>query len=76
MNTPRFHSHMPMSLVSLVLKEFKMSTPKVSSTHTKSKNKIQGPALTHSDLVTPSGTTLAQVMACCLTAPSHYLNQC
>ena len=23
-----------------------------------------------------SGTTLAQVMACCLTAPSHYLNQC
>ena len=22
-----------------------------------------------------SGTTLAQVMACCLTAPSHYLNQ-
>ena len=31
-------------------------------------------------LVTPygdrSGPTLAQVMACCLTAPSHYLNQC
>ena len=23
-----------------------------------------------------SWTTLAQVMACCLTAPSHYLNQC
>ena len=23
-----------------------------------------------------SGWTLAQVMACCLTAPSHYLNQC
>ena len=23
-----------------------------------------------------SGSTLAQVMACCLTAPSHYLNQC
>ena len=23
-----------------------------------------------------SGTTLPQVMACCLTAPSHYLNQC
>ena len=23
-----------------------------------------------------SGTTLAQVMACCLTAPSHYLNHC
>ena len=22
------------------------------------------------------GSTLAQVMACCLTAPSHYLNQC
>ena len=21
-------------------------------------------------------STLAQVMACCLTAPSHYLNQC
>ena len=23
-----------------------------------------------------SGSTLAQVKACCLTAPSHYLNQC
>ena len=23
-----------------------------------------------------SGSTSAQVMACCLTAPSHYLNQC
>ena len=23
-----------------------------------------------------SGSTLAQVMDCCLTAPSHYLNQC
>ena len=23
-----------------------------------------------------TGSTLAQVMACCLTAPSHYLNQC
>ena len=23
-----------------------------------------------------SGSTLAQVMACCLTAPSHYPNQC
>ena len=23
-----------------------------------------------------SGSTLAQVMACCLKAPSHYLNQC
>ena len=23
-----------------------------------------------------SGSTLAQVMACCLRAPSHYLNQC
>ena len=23
-----------------------------------------------------TGLTLAQVMACCLTAPSHYLNQC
>ena len=23
-----------------------------------------------------SGSTLAQVLACCLTAPSHYLNQC
>ena len=34
--------------------------------------------LTHCDLVTQqrSGSTLAQVMACCLTVPSHYLNQC
>ena len=34
--------------------------------------------LTHCGLVTPyiSGSTLAQVMACCLTAPSHYLNHC
>ena len=23
-----------------------------------------------------SGSTLAQIMTCCLTAPSHYLNQC
>ena len=37
--------------------------------------------LTHCDLVTSckrqgSRSTLAQVMACCLMAPSHYLNQC
>ena len=36
--------------------------------------------LTHCGLVMPygdrSGSKLAQVMACCLTAPSHYLNQC
>ena len=37
--------------------------------------------LTHWGLVMPygdkrTGSTLAQVMACCLTAPSHYLNQC
>ena len=37
--------------------------------------------LTHCGLVTSylrqgSRSTLAQVMACCLTAPSHYLNQC
>ena len=37
--------------------------------------------LTHWGLSTPygdkrSGSMLAQVMACCLTAPSHYLNQC
>ena len=25
---------------------------------------------------TTSGSTLVRVMACCLTAPSHYLNQC
>ena len=27
-------------------------------------------------LVKPSGSTLVQAMACCLTVPSHYLNQC
>ena len=36
--------------------------------------------LTHCGLVTlygeRSGSTLAQAMACCLMAPSHYLNQC
>ena len=37
--------------------------------------------LTHCGLVLPYGdkwygSTLAQVMACCLMAPSHYLNQC
>ena len=37
--------------------------------------------LTHCGLGTPYGwhsseSTMAQVMACCLTAPSHYLNQC
>ena len=38
---------------------------------------------THCGLVTPYGnteqrseSTLSQVMACCLTTPSHYLNQC
>ena len=35
---------------------------------------------THCGPVTPyddrSGSTLAQVMACCVTAPSHYLKQC
>ena len=42
-----------------------------------------GANLTHWGLVTSfgkwqhrSGSTLAQVMACCLTAASHYLNQC
>ena len=37
--------------------------------------------LTHCGIVMPYGdidvgSILAQVMACCLTAPSHYLNQC
>ena len=36
--------------------------------------------LNHCGLVTPysdrSGSTLAQVMGCCLTASNHYLNQC
>ena len=37
--------------------------------------------LTHYGLMTPYGnyryeSTMAHVMACCLTAPSHYLNQC
>ena len=35
---------------------------------------------THFGLVTPnrhrSGSISAQVMTCCLTAPSHYINQC
>ena len=36
-----------------------------------------GRSLTHCCLVTIYGDIdLAQVMACCLTAPSHYLNQC
>ena len=35
-------------------------------------------SLWHSDVICRhrSGSTLAQVMACFLTAPSHYLNQC
>ena len=33
-------------------------------------------ALTHCGLVTPSRSTLAQVMGCCLMVPTHYLNQC
>ena len=32
--------------------------------------------LTNCGLVTPYGSTLAQIMASCLTAASHYLNQC
>ena len=36
------------------------------------------PVLNHCDTILwhNSQSTLAQVMACCLTAPSHYLNQC
>ena len=39
------------------------------------------PLLTHCGIMTPHGgqrtrSTLAQVMACCLTASSHYLNKC
>ena len=41
---------------------------------------LWGVFLTHCGLMTPygdrSGSTLAQLMACCLMAPSHYLNQC
>ena len=35
-------------------------------------------SLRHSDVIWRQGSrsTLAQVMACCLTAPSHYLKQC
>ena len=35
-------------------------------------------SLLHSDAIWQlrSGSTLAQLMVCCLTAPSHYLNQC
>ena len=32
--------------------------------------------LIHCGLVHRTGSTLVQVMACCLMAPSHYLNQC
>ena len=32
--------------------------------------------LTHYGLMMPYVSTLAQVMACCLTAPSHHLKQC
>ena len=44
-------------------------------------SKMTAGKLTHWGLVTPygdnnSGSTLAQEMACCLMAPSHYLNQC
>ena len=43
-----------------------------------SKQKINSLRPSHSDAILRhrSGSTLAQVMACCLTAPSHYLNQC
>ena len=44
------------------------------------RDKRCGFSLTHWGLVTPwrhgTRSTLAQVMAWCLTAPSHYLNQC
>ena len=35
-------------------------------------------SLWHSDAISQlrSGSTLVQLMDCCLTAPSHYLNQC
>ena len=46
-----------------------------------SSNGLQRPGLTHCTLVTPYGDIelgqqVTQVMACCLMAPSHYLNQC
>ena len=44
---------------------------------------LSGMAVSHKSLWTSDviwrwipGSSLAQVMACCLTAPSHYLNQC
>ena len=51
------------------------------STHSIWHAPYQGPklnALGPSDAIwrCRSGSKLAQVMACCLTAPSHYLNQC
>ena len=41
-------------------------------------NQINHSSLWPGDAIWRRGTrsTLAQVMACCLTAPSHYLNQC
>ena len=39
-------------------------------------NKVNSLLLSDAKWQHRSGSTLAQVMACCLKAPSHYLNQC
>ena len=48
-----------------------------ASEHLSVHNEHQLNSLKPSDLIwrNSSGSILAQVMACCLTAPSHYLNQ-
>ena len=51
----------------------------VSQDHTSSNNvHLTINSLWPSDVIwrNRSGSTLVQIMACCLTAPSHYLNQC
>ena len=70
---PMLTSHQ-WSLVAVTWRQFRRKFSRYLSFISASK------LLTHWGLVTSygdrSGSTLAQVMACCLTAPSHYLNQC
>ena len=70
-------------MMSCVSSQFKL---KISGNRTKisvQSYPLEEVNLTHCGLVSSdaiwqqrSGSTLTQVMACCLTAPSHYLKQC
>ena len=56
----------------LVMKKIQQRKAKTTTTKYRSCHSDDS----HCGPVTPYGSTMAQVMACCLTAPSHYLSDC